>query len=126
VGKSVAIAKSESTVLNDIIVDGIQDKKGLDIISLDLTNISESVTDHYIICHGDSTIQVKAIAASVRDKVKKDIGEVPLHIEGEKNAEWMLLDYVNIVVHIFLRDRRSFYMLEDLWNDAPTTKYPNL
>jgi ribosome-associated protein len=100
------------------IVKGIQEKKGKNIIELDLRALQTRPTDVFIVCHGDSTTQVDAIYNSIEDEVKKELNEKPWHAEGQQNAEWILLDYINVVVHVFLKDRRDFYGIEDLWGDA--------
>ncbi len=100
-------------------IKGIQEVKGKDVVCLDLRNIHNRVTDFFIICHGDSSTQVSAIAESVEEFTWKLVQEDPLHKEGKGNAEWVLLDYFNVVVHIFHRDKREHYNLENLWADAP-------
>jgi ribosome-associated protein len=113
--------KSESSdLLTEIIIKGIQDKKGKNIVSLNLKNIHHAVSDYFIVCHGTSNIQVQAIAESVEDEVRKAIGAKPWHREGMQNAEWILLDYVDVVVHIFQENTRNFYNIEKLWADAET------
>ena len=104
--------------LKDTIIDAILDKKGEDVVSLDLKNIDEAVTDHFIICHATSSTQIKAIAESILSKVEETSGERPWHKEGFENLEWVLIDYVDVVVHIFQKEKRAFYQLEDLWSDA--------
>lgn len=111
------------TSLSEVIVEGIEDKQGEDIVSLDLRNIRDAAADWFIICHGDSTTQVKAIADHVDGKVKVTTGETPWHREGMKNLEWVLLDYVDVVVHVFLREKREHYDLEDLWSDGVATRH---
>lgn len=113
-------------VLVDTIVDGIQDIKGKDIVILDLRRLQNSVTDYFIICSGESTTQVDGIASSIARKTRTELKEKPWHQEGINNSEWILMDYVNVVVHVFYRDIRSFYNLEDLWADAERTDIPNL
>jgi ribosome-associated protein len=113
-------------VLVDTIVDGIQDIKGKDIVILDLRHLQNSVTDYFIICSGESTTQVDGIASSIARKTRTELKEKPWHQEGINNSEWILMDYVNVVVHVFYRDIRSFYNLEDLWADAERTDIPNL
>jgi len=109
--------------LNDLIVDSISDKKGLNIVSLDLRKIEEAATDFFIICTAESTTQVKAIADHISKKVKDISGDHPWHTEGMQNLEWVLIDYVDTVVHVFLRDKRQLYNLEDLWSDARLMTY---
>ncbi|MCH8331799.1 MAG: ribosome silencing factor [Bacteroidetes bacterium] len=108
---------------NDLIIQSIQDKKGQRIVSLDLRNINESITDYFIICEADSTIQVKAIAENIVEKVHELTGVNPSHKEGFENLEWVLLDYFDTVVHVFHKTTREFYKLEELWSDVPTTEY---
>ena len=111
------------TQLADVIVEAMQEKKGKDILSLDLTKLDNRVVDKFIICHGDSDRQVDAIAFAIEDKVKNEIGERPWHREGYENKEWILLDYVNVVVHVFLKEKREFYAIEELWGDAEVEKF---
>ena len=112
--------KSETSgMLADIIVKGMQEKLGLDIVKLNLSGIPNSITDYFVICHGSSRSQVDAIADSVQFEVKKAIGAIASHKEGFENCEWILLDYFDVVVHIFQAEARSFYQLEKLWADAP-------
>lgn len=108
--------------LLDAIVDGILDKKGHEILVMDLRPAGNGSTDWFVICHGNSNTQASAIANSVEDMVRKTLNVKPWHMEGFQNAEWILLDYVNVVVHVFQEPIRDFYRLEDLWADAPTTK----
>lgn len=115
-----------SARLVDAIVSGIQEVKGKDIVHLDLRDVPNTVCDHFVICHGDSNTQVAAIANSVEKMVHELIDEKPWHTEGQNNGEWVLLDYVNVVVHIFHRDKRGYYALEDLWGDAARISYDNV
>lgn len=110
--------KEESTALVDIVVKGIQEKKGKDIVCVDLREIHNAVCDYFVICHGDSTTQVQAIADSVEEETRKLTNEKPWHKEGHENAQWILLDYVSVVTHVFHREARDFYSLEKLWADA--------
>ena len=112
--------------LVDVVVAGIQEVKGKDIVHLDLRDVPNTVCDHFVICHGDSSTQVAAIAASVEKMVLENANEKPWHTEGQNNGEWVLLDYVNVVVHIFHRDKRGYYALEDLWGDAARISYDNV
>jgi ribosome-associated protein len=112
--------------LVNAIVEGIQEVKGKDIVHLDLRDVQNTVCDHFIICHGDSATQVEAISGSVQKFAREKAGEKPWHTEGERNSEWILMDFVDVVVHIFHRDKRSFYALEDLWGDAARTSYENV
>ena len=110
--------QATSPMLAEIIIKGIQEKKGLDIISIDMRKIKNSISDFFIVCHGLSRTQVEAIAGSVEAEVKKAVSQNPWHMEGYENAEWILIDYVDVVVHIFQEEKRKFYNLERLWADA--------
>ncbi len=114
--------KSAAQLLVDAAVEGILEVKGRNISILDLRKIHNRVCDYYIICQADSSTQVNAIAGSVEVMVKKRIGERPYHTEGFQNSEWILVDYVTVVVHIFQSHIREFYKLEALWADAEVTK----
>ncbi len=103
----------------DAAVHGLQEKKARDIVILDLREMSHAVCDYFIICHGDSTTQVEALADAVETEVREQLGEKPWHREGMENAQWILVDYVDVVVHVFHREAREFYDLEGLWADAP-------
>lgn len=115
--------KTELSGLNDIIVQAIQDKKGEQIVSLDLRQINDAVADYFIICEASSTVQVKAIADYVIEHTRKTTGEKPWHSEGQNNMEWVLIDFVNVVVHVFLKEVRRFYQLEELWSDATIIEF---
>lgn len=112
--------------LNDLIVDAIQDVKGKNIVKLDLRKLKERPTDFFIICEGDSIVQVRAIADRVRSKVRDLTGRRPGHLEGGNNSIWVLVDYFDVVVHIFHPETRAFYDLETLWSDADITNYPDV
>ena len=112
------IIKDANQLLADAIVDGILEVKGRNISVLNLTNIHNRVCDYFIICQADSNTQVNAIAASVEETVKKKLGERPYKKEGFENSEWILVDYVTVVVHIFQSQIRNYYNLESLWADA--------
>lgn len=114
--------KSAIQLLVDAAVEGVLEVKGKNIAVLDLQSIHNRVCDYYIICQADSSTQVNAIAGSVEEMVKKRIGERPYHTEGFQNSEWILVDYVNVVVHVFQSHIREFYNLEALWADAEITK----
>jgi len=109
--------------LNELIVSLIQDKKGKDIVSLDLRKIPEAIADYFVICHGESTTQTRAITDHLEEEVRKQANIKPFHIEGRSNGEWCLLDFGDVVVHIFQREKREFYQLEDLWSDAVIEHY---
>jgi ribosome-associated protein len=108
----------DSKALIDAIIEGIREKKGKMIRLFDLTNLTHASADYFIICHGDSQRQSVAIADSVEDFVRKQTGEKPWHTEGQQNAHWILMDYVNVVVHVFYKEARDFYDIENLWADA--------
>ena len=108
------------------IIFGIQEKKGKEILKLDLQKLKTRPTDYFIICHGDSTTQVDAIAKSIDSEVENALDIRPWHKEGMQTAEWILLDYIDVVVHVFLKDRREFYGIEELWGDAEIEKIKDL
>ncbi len=110
--------KSEQTILKDVIVEAIKNKKGKELIVLDLRKLDQSVADYFVICHGDSNTQVNAVSDSVDRQTRSELQTHPLHIEGAQNAHWILLDYGSVVVHVFQEEFRRFYNLEDLWADA--------
>jgi len=114
---------SESAYLSELAIYGIQEKKGNDIVRLDLRNIFSSVSDYFVICHADSSTQVKAIANSVEEEILKATQQDPWRKEGLEYGEWILLDYIDVVVHIFRTDKREFYGVEDLWGDAEIKFY---
>ena len=104
--------------LAEAVIKGLQEKKGKKIVWLNLSQIENAVADHFIICEAESTIQVNSLGRSVEEVVKNDMGEKPWHSEGKQNAQWILVDYVSVVVHIFQTEVREFYNLEALWADA--------
>ncbi|MGY6559734.1 MAG: ribosome silencing factor [Nitritalea sp.] len=104
--------------LSNIIVQGMEDKKASDIIIMDLRDITHTVTDFFVLCSGNSDTQVEAIADAVEEAVWKANQEHPWKSEGKTHKQWVLIDYVNVVAHVFLKERRNFYGLEDLWGDA--------
>jgi ribosome-associated protein len=105
-------------VLLETILKGIFEKKGQNVLKIDLRKLETRITDYFVICHASSGTQVSAICDSVDDTVRKETGEKPLHIEGLDNCFWVLLDYGNVIVHVFLEEYRNFYSLESLWADA--------
>jgi ribosome-associated protein len=115
-----------SKELNDLVVGFIQDKKGKDIVSLDLRQIPEAVADYFVVCHGDSTTQVRAIADHIEEEYAKRYGRSMISVEGKSNGEWALVDLSDVVVHVFLNEKREFYQIEDLWSDAKATLYENM
>lgn len=104
------------------IIQGIEEVKGENIQLLDLRDIENTVCDYFIICSGNSNTQVNAISGSVQKLVSKQIKDKPWHVEGEGNSEWVLMDYVNVVVHVFQKHIREFYDIESLWGDAKITE----
>lgn len=113
--------KDSSENLSKYIVKGIQEKKGTEIVILDLKAIKNAIADYFIICSGNSDTQIDAISESVEKEVFQGTRQDPWHKEGFKNKEWILLDYVDIVVHIFKKDVRKHFSIEDLWGDAVHT-----
>ena len=110
--------KKDSEQLINAILEGIHRIKGMDIVKIDLTKINHSECNYFIICHGNSTTQVDAIAHSVEDTVEEIVGEKTWHKDGYQNSIWVLLDYADVMVHVFQRESRDFYDLENLWADA--------
>jgi ribosome-associated protein len=109
---------ASSEKLCDAIVKGMQEKKAADILVMDLRKVKNAVADFFVVCSGNSDKQLDAIADSVDQEVFKTMKENPWHVEGRTNKEWVLLDYFDVVVHIFKRDKREFFALEKLWGDA--------
>jgi ribosome-associated protein len=110
--------ETETEQLIAAIVEGIQRKKGIDLVKINLTKINHSEFKYFIICHGNSNTQVDAIAHSVEDTVSEMVNEKAWHTDGYRNSLWILLDYADVVVHVFQKDARQFYDLENLWADA--------
>jgi ribosome-associated protein len=113
--------KASADELIALILQGIEDVKGHDINVLDLREIENTVCDYFIICNGTSNTHVNAIVGSIQKTVSKAIKDKPWHVEGEGNAEWVLMDYVNVVVHVFQKHIREYYDIEGLWGDAKFT-----
>jgi len=114
--------ESDSKQLVEAIVSAMDDKKGRDITYIDFTNASNTVARFFVICHGSSNVHVDTLADGVIDGVRKSLGTKPWNKEGFENAEWILLDYADVVVHIFQENSRHFYNLEDLWADMEITR----
>jgi ribosome-associated protein len=110
---------------NNLIIEAIKDKKGQGIVKLDLRHL-EASADFYIICHGNSDTQAKAIAGGVHKTIKEATDQLPNHIEGMNNGTWVLVDYFTVLVHVFHKESRQFYNLEALWSDAKITEYQDL
>lgn len=106
-----------------IIIHAIQEKKGEHIVSLDLRKIHEAVADFFIVCQANNPNQLKAIADYIEEQVKENCAESPYKHEGRQAQQWILIDYVNIVVHVMLPEPRKFYQLEELWSDAVVTEH---
>jgi ribosome-associated protein len=115
-----------SEQLNELIIEGIRDKKGKNIVRLDLRKLGDAPADFFIICEGDSSTHIKAISDSIYKKVKEALQTMPSHTEGSLNARWVLMDYFNTIVHVFYPETRHFYDLEQLWSDADLTEFADV
>ncbi len=113
----------ESNILLRTIIEGMKNMKAINIISLNLKDIETAICKYFIICTGTSNTHVQAIEGSIKRKVSKDLEEKPWHIEGFSSAEWILMDYSDVVVHVFQKEIREFYKLEEFWGDAKFTNY---
>lgn len=120
--KKTTRTADKTTYLLEQIIEGMKEKKANDIVQLDLRNLTNRVCDYFVICHADNIKQTVAIADSVEDFTTRFCEEKPWHVEGIQNAQWVLMDYVNIVVHVFDRESRDFYGIENLWADAEIIK----
>ena len=118
----MAKKKPNADELISKIISGVEDVKGIDISLLDLRDIENTVCSYFIVCSGSSNTHVNAIVSSVQKTVSKELREKPFHTEGLENSEWVLIDYVNIVVHVFQKHIREYYNIEELWGDAKTTQ----
>jgi ribosome-associated protein len=114
---------TKSSKILKVIINAIQDKKGESIVSLDMRKIPEAVADFFIICEAGANVQVKAIADSIQEQVKTECGELPYRTEGYQALQWVLVDYINVVVHVFQKETRKFYRLEDMWSDGVMLEY---
>lgn len=117
---------TENKSLNQFIIEGIQERKGRGIVVVDMSHIESAPTPHFIIAQGNSSMQVAAIADSVRDYVFEHAGQKPYNYDGYTNSEWIVIDYGSVLVHIFVPQERLRYNLEDLWSDAVITPVPDL
>ena len=117
--------EASSELVKKFVVEGLQETKGQNITVLDLREIENAVTDFFIIAEGNSNTQVNSLADSVHKVVRENVGDRPWHIEGRDNSEWVLMDYVTVVVHVFQKGIREFYDLEGLWGDAEITIIEN-
>lgn len=118
-------AQISTDILNNIIIESIQDIKGKDIVNYDLRGIEMANNDFFIICHATSSTHMLGIINIIEKKVFEKTAMRPFHAEGKQSSSWMLIDYFNVVVHVFSKEKRTFYNLEDLWNDAQVTFYDN-
>lgn len=118
-----AVRLTKSSKIIKTIIAAIQDKKGEKIVSLDLRKINEAVSDFFIICEANNQPQIRAIAENIERKVNENCDEDPYHHEGLTTLQWVLIDYVNVVVHIMLPETRKFYKLEDMWSDGITEEH---
>ena len=107
-----------STQLSELVVQGMLEKKALDVVLLDLREVKNAVADYFILCSGNSDTQIDAISDSIEDEVHKVLKENPWKREGRDHREWILIDYVDVVAHVFNKDKRAYYGLEELWGDA--------
>jgi ribosome-associated protein len=121
--KSTAKKLTKNSKIFKAIIHAIQEKKGENIVSLDLRKIPEAVADFFIICEASNNTQLKAIADFVEEDVKLKCDEAAYKHEGRQAQQWILIDYVNVVVHIMLPEPRKFYQLEEMWSDAPVTEH---
>lgn len=121
--KTSVVKLNRNSKIFKSILKAIREKKGADIVALDLRKIPEAVADFFIICEANNTTQIKAISDAVEDTVKQDCGETPYKHEGHQARQWIIIDYVNIVVHIMHGDTRKFYKLEEMWSDAELEEY---
>ena len=114
---------TKASKIYQTIIRAIQDKKGENIVSLDLRKIPEAVADFFVICEANNQPQIRAITDSIEEEVRKKCGELPYRHEGKQNLQWVLIDYVNIVVHVMTGETRKFYKLEEMWSDAPLEEH---
>ncbi|MBO0949083.1 ribosome silencing factor [Fibrella forsythiae] len=122
---SAKLTELTTEQLRDLVVKGMQEKKAQDIVVMDLRNVKNAITDYFVICSGSSDTQIDAIAGSIEEEILKVSRVFPTNREGKLNREWILLDYMDVVVHVFKKDRRAFYDLEQLWGDAEMTWVDN-
>lgn len=124
--ETVEIANPSDAEINALIIDAIQDIKGLNIVQIDLSKIEDAPAKYFIICEGESTVQVGAIASNINKRLRKEIAVKCYHLEGMKESKWVLLDYFDTVVHVFYPETRKFYDIEDLWSDGIFTEYQDI
>jgi len=123
VKKTTTVPKSKSVPSVDVIAQAMLDKKAQEVAALDLTALGTAICDHFMVCHADSSTQVQAIADNVEKEMYEQLHEWPLRVQGKENAFWIIVDYGDVVVHIFQTEYRRFYRLEELWADAEQKKY---
>lgn len=111
-----------SDVLSEWVVEGMLEKKAMDVVVMDLREVKHAIADYFVICSGNSDTQIDAISESVEEQIHKNSKQNPWKREGQQNKEWILLDYVDVVAHIFNKEKRTFYGLEELWGDAKITR----
>lgn len=111
------IQKIDNLLVHQIL-KSLDDRKAFDVVCIDLRDNEDAIIDYMIVCHGESTTQVNAVAGNVEKDVAETLNEKPHHIEGMRNAQWVILDYIDVVVHVFYHEMREFYKLEDLWSDS--------
>ena len=111
-----------SKVLGEWVVEGMLDKKAIDVVVMDLREVRHAIADYFVICSGNSDTQIDAISDSIEEQIHKNSNQNPWKREGRQNKEWVLLDYVDVVAHVFNKDKRTFYGLEELWGDAKITR----
>ncbi len=116
----------ETRQLIETITKGIQEKKGQDIVIIDLTSVEGAIANFFVICQGNSPMQVEAITESIGDFAREELDEKPAHVVGLGLSQWVAMDYGSVLVHIFVPELRSYYDLESLWQDAKQTQIPNL
>lgn len=115
---------TENQILIQKIIEGIQEKKGHEIVHVDMSHIESAATRDFVICQGNSTMQVNAIADNIREYVEKELGQRPFNYDGYRNSQWIVIDYGTVYAHVFLPDQRRRYNLEELWADAKVTHIP--
>ena len=112
----------DSKVLSEWVVEGMLDKKALDVMVMDLREVKHAIADYFVVCSGNSDTQIDAISDSIEEQIHKKSKQNPWKKEGRENKEWILLDYVDVVAHVFNKEKRTFYGLEELWGDAKITR----
>jgi len=124
--KPITTAEMPVEQLVDTIVKGIQEKKGQDITVIDLRGIDGAIAQYFVVCQGNTPTQVEAITDSIADMAREQLKEKPTHVVGLELAQWVAMDYTDVMVHIFVPDLRSYYNIENLWQDAKQTEIPNI